>query len=101
MNIDVLAVYEALSHSRAATHAYTLFQVPQELGDAKQEQLASVVTIAAEHGIGVITAEDPADFETWDELQPADLLASDPIRMNAFLQEQLSIKGQQAVAAAL
>lgn len=100
-NIDVLAVYEALSHSRASTHAYTLFQVPNVLADAKREQLSSVVAVAAEHGIGVITAEDPSDFETWDELQPADLLTSDPIRMNAFLQEQLSIEGQQAVAAAL
>ncbi|MBE7192747.1 MAG: hypothetical protein INR66_09690 [Gordonia polyisoprenivorans] len=100
-NVDVLAVYEALSHSRAATHAYTLFQIPDAVLDAKADQLNAVVSVAAEHGIGVITAEDLSDFETWDERQPADFLSSDPIRMNAFLQEQLSIEGQQAVAAAL
>lgn len=100
-NINVLAVYEALSHSRSATHSYTLFHVPDVLADTKRDEIGAVIAAASEHGIGVITFDDAEDFETWDERQPAERLRSDPLRMNTFLQEQLSAEGQLNVASAI
>ncbi|WP_150116301.1 hypothetical protein [Williamsia herbipolensis] len=97
-HINVLAVYEALSHSRSATHAYAIFHVPDVLALTKEDEITAVMSAAAEHGIGVITFDDPLNFETWDEKLPAERLQSDPLRMNTFLQEQLSVQGQLDVA---
>ncbi len=97
-HVNVLAVYEALSHSRSATHSYAVFHIPEVLADAKEDELRPVLVAAAEHGIGVITFDDASDFETWDERQPAERLQSDPVRMNTFLQDQLSLNSQKAIA---
>ncbi len=100
-NVDVTAIYECLSHSRAATHAYFIFHIPRVLGAARSAELAAVVTVAAEHGIGVITTEDAADFATWTEHQAADLLQSDPARVDDFLRKQVSAAGRKKLAAAI
>ena len=89
--IDVTAIYEALAHRRAAHRAYALLHVPHE----RKEQLeALVLEVAAEakrHGIGLIVANDPADYETWDELVAAVRHEPDPERLNDFLAQQLSV----------
>ncbi|MGZ8178869.1 hypothetical protein ACXVUM_13150 [Williamsia sp. SKLECPSW1] len=98
-NVNVMAVYESLSHSRAATHAYVIFHIPRVLSTARSGELDAAIAVAAEHGIGVITAENPSDFSTWKEPQSAGLLPSDPARMNEFLHRQVSSAGRRVLAA--
>ena len=88
--IDVTVIYEALAHRRAAHRAFALIHVPN---DRKEQLEALVQEVAAEakrHGIGLIVANDPADYETWDELAEAVRHEPDPERLNDFLAQQVS-----------
>lgn len=86
--LDVTAVYEALSHLRAATKAYVLLHVP----DAEAERLAGVLSEicseAKKHGIGVITFNQPGDFSGWEEMVEPLRQEPDPRRLNDFLATQ-------------
>jgi len=88
--IDVTAVYEALAHGRAATRAYVLVKVPEELSDDQKERLETVEAEAARHKIGVYRIVDPADFSTWEETVEASRLATDPESLNEFIGNQFS-----------
>ena len=88
-SVDLTAVYEALSHRRRATRAYVLFHVPSSERAGRESVLADICQEAAKHGIGVIVAEDPANYDTWDFLEDAARVEPDPAQLNRFLQEQL------------
>lgn len=88
--INVQAVYEALAHRRAATHSYVLLHVPPDKADQLEEAVADVAEAARAHGIGVITAADPSDYETWEDREEARRVEPDPERLNAFVATQLS-----------
>jgi hypothetical protein len=89
--LNVTAVYEALAHRRAATRSYLLVYVPDDQIEAfETPTLAEIAEEANRHGIGLIIAGDPADFDTWDIREDADRLAPDPARLNAFIRNQLS-----------
>lgn len=85
--IDVTAVYEALAHRRAATHAYVLLHVPDE--ESAPPVLESVVLEARRHGIGVIVFAKPDDYETWDEKVVADRVDPEPQAVDEFIRVQL------------
>jgi molybdopterin converting factor small subunit len=61
--ISVQAVYEALAHRRAATRSDVLLHVPAERRDELETAVADISEVARAHGIGVVTAEDPGDYE--------------------------------------
>jgi hypothetical protein len=64
--LDVLAVYEALSHKNQAHYAYLLIvNFPKDLNEYQQELYDRVYALANQHGIGIITAEDTSDWDTW------------------------------------
>lgn len=89
--LNVTAVYEALAHRRAATRSYLLIYVPdRQLEVFETPTLVEIAEEANRHGIGLIVAGDPADFDTWDIREDADRLAPDPARLNAFIRNQLS-----------
>jgi len=88
--IGVQAVYEALAHRRAATHSYVLLHVPAEEAVALESLIEDVIELARSHGIGVVTAADPADYETWDERVEAARFEPDPERLDEFISTQLS-----------
>ena len=60
---DAASVYEAVSHRRFVNYAYLLIAEPNEYVDNTMLQ-----NIAQEQGIGLIVAEDPKKYETWEEL---------------------------------
>jgi hypothetical protein len=88
--INVQAVYEALAHRRAATHSYVLLHVPAEQADQLEDAVADVAEAARAHGIGVITAADPEDYDTWEDREEARRVEPDPERLNTFVATQLS-----------
>jgi hypothetical protein len=88
--INVQAVYEALAHRRAATHSYVLLHVPSEQAGNLEDDVADVAEAARAHGIGVVIAADPADYDTWEEREEARRLEPDPERLNTFVATQLS-----------
>ena len=97
--IDVTAVYEALAHRRAATRAYCLFHIPGTLQEdpAVEAVLEQICDEAKRHGIGVIIAAKPDDYETWDERVEASRVDPAPERLNDFLAVQLSEGAKQEI----
>jgi hypothetical protein len=88
--VDLTAVYEALSHRRAATRSYVLLHVPDSKLAALQTVLSDICEEASRHGIGVVVAGSPGDFDTWDFREDAVRTEADPYRLNRFIQTQLS-----------
>jgi hypothetical protein len=99
--IDVQAVYEALAHRRAATRCYVLLHVPSELAEPLQQAIQEVRVVARSHGVGIIVATDPAEYDTWEELEEAERFEPDPDRLNQFIEGQLSAKTKRQIARTL
>ena len=88
--VNVQAVYEALAHRRAATRSYVLFYIPPERAAALKDDVDDIAAVARTHGIGVVTAADPRDYDTWEELEEAHRVQPDPEKLNDFIAAQLS-----------
>lgn len=99
--ITVQAVYEALAHRRAATRSYVLLHVPADRRAALEAAVSELCEVARGHGIGVVTAEDPADYETWDEREVAARVEPDPEQLDAFIGRQLSDRAKTQLGLAL
>ena len=95
--LNVVAVYEALAHRRSSTHAYVVVEVLDELARAHAAKLEAVAAAADDHGVGVITFSDPADFETWDEVIAARRSESRPELVDQFIEAQVSTEGKQKI----
>ncbi|MDE4134715.1 hypothetical protein PXK00_16480 [Phaeobacter sp. QD34_3] len=88
---NVTAVYEALAHRRSATKAYVLVYIPDDKSSMYEDSILSdVQDEAARHGIGLIVAGDPTDFDTWDIREEGITHQPDPSRLNSFIRNQLS-----------
>jgi hypothetical protein len=70
--LDVMAVYEAVSHRARAHYAYLLIvNYPKEPNDEAKAVMETVLATAGKHGVGVITAVDANDWGTWEfEIDP-------------------------------
>lgn len=88
--LDVTVVYEALGHRRAATRSYALLYVPSDKWDSVQAELDTICAEAKRLGVGVIVAEDPRRYDTWEELVEAVRNEPEPEKMNEFLAQQVS-----------
>ncbi len=99
--ITVQAVYEALAHRRSSTRSYVLLHVPAAQAAALEPLVAGVAEVARSHGIGVVTADDPADGETWDEREVAVRVEPNPQRLNDFVARQLSERARERIAGRL
>lgn len=88
--IDVTVIYEALGHRRASTRAYALLHVPANDRAGSEAVLDEIAIEAKKFGIGLVVAEDPHDFDTWEELVEATRHEPDPERLNDFLATQVS-----------
>lgn len=99
--LTVQAVYEALAHRRAATRSYVLLHVPTAAENELEGALVGIAEVARSHGIGVITAADPADYSTWEERESAVRIEPDPERLNGFIGTQLSEQARSRIARAL
>jgi len=99
-NWDVTAVYEALAHLRSATHAYVVLHVPSsQVSDAGRERtIEELCRVARGHGIGVIVAGDPSDYETWEEHEDAVRHEPDPQLLDDFIAAQLSADVKEKIS---
>jgi hypothetical protein len=88
--IDVTCVYEALAHLRSATRSYVLLHVPSDRAGQLEEHLIEVYAEAKKHGIGVLTAGKPDDYESWEEVVDPVRAEPDPRRLNDFLAKQFT-----------
>ena len=95
--VNVTAVYEALAHLRAATRSYVLLHVPHSAKSLLELVIAETCNEAKQHGIGVIIAEKPDDYGTWDEQVEAVRREPDPARLNDFLAQQVSLDFREQV----
>lgn len=96
-NIDVLAVYEAVAHRRAATHAYVALHIPAHLSKALHDRVKAVRSVAASHGVGLIRFADPHDFDTWKVVLDAERFEPDPSKLDRFISQQLPKKTKMAI----
>ncbi|WP_276957035.1 hypothetical protein [Allomeiothermus silvanus] len=90
--IDITAVYEALSHRRAATQAYVWLHIPSGASE-DEDTSATLERIADEsrrHGVGLIVAGEPGNYESWDIQIRAARFEPDPEFLNEFIAQQLS-----------
>lgn len=98
--VSVDGVFEALAHKQAAHRSYLLFErvVGQEEGErqnpSKNESLDRVLEVARKFGIGVIAANDIADYYTWEVLVEPSSVAPDLEKAEAFVVTQF---GESAI----
>lgn len=90
--IDVTAVFEALSHRRAATQAYVWLHLPEQHEEPEKVQavLERIESECTRFGIGMIVATDPSDYDSWDVRVVAARQEPDPAALNEFIAQQLS-----------
>lgn len=100
-SINVQAVYEALAHRRSATHSYVVLDVPRASGASLTDAVEDVRLVARSHGIGLIVAGKPDDYDTWDELEEAHRIQPDPGRLDTFIATQLSEATRNKIARGL
>jgi hypothetical protein len=85
----VEGVFEALSHQQFANRAYVIFHVPDpEVAEGfleRQPHAERILSTARRHGVGVIVAQNIADWDTWDEIVPAERAKPDPEQANRFI----------------
>jgi hypothetical protein len=86
--IDVAAVYEALAHRRASTRANVIAHIPNGQRKDYQPIVDAICDEAKKFGVGVILADDPTNFNTWEVLLDADRVEPDPNRLNEFIAQQ-------------
>lgn len=96
-SLDVTGVYEALAHRRAATQSYLWLHCPQP--DQESEVLGRIVEEAERHGIGVIVATDPSDYDTWGQRCDPARVEPDPELLNEFVALQVSDGAKDELAA--
>lgn len=99
--INVQAVYEALAHRRSATHSYVLLHVPKSAAASLEDAVDDVRTVARSHGIGLVVAGEPNDYDNWEELEEARRVEPDPGRLDNFIATQLSDATRNKIARGL
>jgi hypothetical protein len=58
-----------------------LLHVPSDQADELEHLVDDVTNVARSHGIGVVTAADPGDYESWNERAEARRVEPDPERL--------------------
>lgn len=95
--LSVTGVYEALAHRRAGTQAYLWLHCPDMLSNA--EVLALIQEEAERHGIGLIIAADPANYDTWQQKCDPERVEPDPDMLNEFIALQMTEGAKDELAA--
>jgi hypothetical protein len=96
---NVLAVFEALSHTSAATKAYVVFPItPREWSSTSPEQEMRVRDECAKHGVGLILIEDISRDPKPHHIIKARRKEIDHERSSAFLSAVLTASGKEQIA---
>lgn len=99
--IDVQAVYEALAHRRASSRSYVVLHVPDDKQNSLDLIIQEVRSVARSHGVGVVIAGEPDDYDTWEEVEEAQRVEPDPEKLNDFIDKQLDASSRKRIALAL
>ena len=95
--LDVTAVYEALSHRRAAHYSYVLAYVPDSERAPLKSLLDRLCEDAGDHGVGVILAAQATDYKTWTFAVEPCRNAPEPASLNDFISSQTSEAFQERI----
>jgi len=95
--LSVTGVYEALAHRRAGTQAYLWLHCPDLASNA--EALVLIQEEAERHGIGLIVASEPSNFDTWDQRCDPERVEPDPDMLNEFIALQMTEGAKDELAA--
>ena len=88
-SLDILGVYEALSHKSCSHYSYLMIvDFPEELSSERESDFDRIMATAASHGIGVIKVPDHNDFDTWEFLLKPTRSDSDHQEIHNFLLNQ-------------
>ena len=94
---DVAGVFEAASHSRAATRSFLAIHVPRSdppLVDAMER----LIEECERFGIGLMTFKNPADFDTYETHVEPERKTPSPYLLNQFLTTQLTEEARRQIA---
>lgn len=86
--INLIGVYEALAHQRAANYSYAVFWFPEIWGNPDSEALSEIEAEARRCGVGVILARQEDDYGRWQELVRPSRVERDPQVLENFLKSQ-------------
>lgn len=96
---NVLAVFEALSHTSAATKAYVVFPIgPTDWTSTAPEQEARVRDECAKHGVGLMLIENISTAPMPHHVIRARRKEIDHERSSAFLSAVLTSHGKEQIA---
>ena len=95
--VNVTGLFEALSHSQFATLSYVLFHTNGKDFDKDLKDTQRIVSLAAQHGVGLIVANDIAQYSSWDERVIPRRNTPDPEQANTFISTCFTEASKQIV----
>lgn len=83
--VNVTAVFEALSHAQFATQSYALLATNGLDLEKCCPDAQRIISLASQHGVGVIVAADMKEYNSWDERVRPRRNIPDPEQANLFI----------------
>ena len=93
----VTGVYEALAHRISATQSYLLVYFPDRAAEDLETTLGEIVAAASELGIGLIVADNPREFDSWDIRLDAKVVEPDPAKLDEYIANRISEEGKDQI----
>lgn len=84
-SVDVLGVFEALSHAQFGSLSYVIYCTNGKNFDDDYADTDRIVRVAKQHGIGIIIAADIHKYDVWDERVEPRRNIPDPDQANLFI----------------
>lgn len=94
---DVKAIYEASSNGRYATHSCALLQLGRDKSFSSHADQSD--DAARRLGVGLVTFVEPLDISTWNLRVEPVAKVPDLIKMNDFVEDNVSPGGRDCIAA--
>ena len=95
--INVTGVFEALSHAQFATLSYVIFNTDGQDFDKQFKDTQRVISLATQHGVGLITTKDISQYPSWDERVRPRRKTPDPEQANLIISTCFSDNSREQV----
>lgn len=89
--LNDMAVYEAFAHTRFAHYTYLFWPVGDDPADPK------IVGLCKEFGIGILTARDPIDLQSYNMVLKAQRRDIDASLVDSFIAQRFTPDSQAAI----
>jgi hypothetical protein len=89
------SVFEAAAHSRMATKSYLALQIATD--EPTEDELGRIEQECQRFGVGLITFEDPSDYDRWEYRLDPVRSEPDPELLEQFVRDQIDPKSQQQI----